>query len=213
MKNRRARQKHFGVAILAVILIAFLLASACTPATTPTPTPTPTPPVVEPEPTPTPTPIPTPVLETLTYTNSEYGFSVEYPKDWDLEEGLWGAIVVFGGPLVRGGEFMVNANIVVEELPEWPKTTLEEYVRLGKMHLTKGMENYQGVEERDCRIAGLSAKELTYTCDADGIRIMQTQACFLKENTAHIITYTATLESYDEHLDCFELMLSTFQFE
>jgi hypothetical protein len=72
-------------------------ASAPTPTATPAPAPTPTP-------TPTPTPAPAPTqtpsaakqlsFEANTYTNSQYGFSVQYPKDWVARTELVNKIVV-----------------------------------------------------------------------------------------------------------------------
>lgn len=192
--------------ILFVLLPAALVVGCQQPAPAPSPTPTPAP-----APPPPPPPPPPPAVETLTYTNSEYSFSCDYPKDWDFEEGLIGTIVLFAGPMVKGGEFMVNMNIVLEELPEFPKITLEDYLKLGEMQLKKVMENYQKVNEHSATICGLPAIVFTYTADFEGDKLMLTQALFLKENVAYVITYAAPPEFHDEYVKSFELVISSFE--
>lgn len=92
---------------MAMLLVAGLALAACAaPAEPVTPTPPappvePTPPPVEPTPPPVePTPPPAPPAakelsyEAKTYTNSEFGFSVQYPKDWVEQPQLVNQIVV-----------------------------------------------------------------------------------------------------------------------
>ena len=57
-----------------------------TPYPTPTPTPAPTPtPTPQPTATPWPTPTPVPSAQYRTYRNSDYGFEVQVPVDWESE--------------------------------------------------------------------------------------------------------------------------------
>jgi hypothetical protein len=175
-------------------------------APTPTPAPVPTP---EPEP----QPLPPPAPETLTYINSEYGFSVEYPKDWDFEEGLMGVIVVLAGPFLEEEQFMININITSEELPKFPKMSLEDYSRVSEMQIKKMAENYEEVDRYDTTIADCPAIMCTFTSDYEGIAMMQTQIYFLEENVAYVITYSATPQSHDQYYECFEGVVSSFKFE
>src|SRR4030042_1739298 len=66
-------------------------------------------------------PQPTPATSTLTsesktYTNSEEGFSFEYPADWVFVEDYMGLLVFVAGPEVLGGEYTVNINVAKEQL-------------------------------------------------------------------------------------------------
>jgi hypothetical protein len=175
-------------------------------APTPTPAPVPTP---EPEP----QPIPPPAPETLTYINSEYGFSVEYPKDWDFEEGLMGVIVILAGPFLEEEPFMININIASEDLPKFPEMSLEDYFGVNKMQIKKMSENYEEVDKYDTTIGDCPAIVYTFTSDYEGTAMMQTQAYFLKENVAYVITYSATIQSHDQYYGCFEGVVSSFKFE
>jgi len=175
-------------------------------APTPAPAPVPTP---EPEP----QPLPPPAPETLTYINSEYGFSVEYPKDWIFEEGLMGVIVVLAGPFLEEEQFMININITSEDLPNFPKMSLEDYSRVSEMQLKKVAENYQEVDKYDTAIADCPAIVCTFTSDYEGTAMMQTQIYFLKGNVAYVITYSATPQSHGQYYECFEGVVSSFKFE
>jgi hypothetical protein len=70
--------------LAAIFLVLVLCACGATPVSN---TPTALPPT--PEPTAAPTALPAP--ETLTYTDEDSGFSFDYPKDWMLESGAFGA--------------------------------------------------------------------------------------------------------------------------
>lgn len=68
-----------------------------TPTATPVPTPTPTP-TARPTPTPTATPTP-PAAQVATYHNDVFGFSLEYPKGWSIQDGEGGnPVVIISGP-------------------------------------------------------------------------------------------------------------------
>ena len=153
-----------------------------------------------------------PDIEILIYMNSEYGFSAEYPNDWEFEEGLMETIVLFAGPLVAE-EFMININILSEELHEFPKTTLEDYARLSEMGIKRSVDYYEKVDEHSSIIDGQPAIVRSYIAEMDGFRHMQTQAYFFKENVAYVITYAAPTEFHDEYYDCFELIIATLKFE
>lgn len=155
-----------------------------------------------------------PTMESLTYTNSEYGFLVKYPKDWDFTEGITDTIVVFSGPFIAEEEVFINILIGAEELPKYPKWTLEDFVSTSKLQLKALMENYEDVDEYRTTVDDLPAIVSSFTYDMDGFTIMQTMVSFFKEeNVAYSIVYTATPTTNDESLDSLELMMSSFEFK
>ena len=88
---------HWNRCLVALGLAALLLVAACAP-----------PPLTPP---PTPSPTPPPPMETLTYTDSEHGFSVEYPKDWYVPAVFMATIVTFVGPVEEETGRAINVNI------------------------------------------------------------------------------------------------------
>ena len=195
-------KEYWNRCFLALGLAALLLVTACASPLTPTPTPSPTP-----------SPTPTPPLETLTYTDSEHGFSVEYPEDWDVKAGFITTIVTFVGPVEEQTGGAININIGAAQSAEFPQVTLEEYVRTYQLGVEENAENYEKVDEYDTVVGDLAAIVWTWKEDLSGTTLMATMAFFMKEDIVYAISYGATLESYNDYLDYFELALSTFNFD
>ena len=95
----------------------------------------------------------------------------------------------------------------------FPGVTLEEYVRLFQLGVEENASNYEKVDEYDAVVDGLAAIAWTWKEDFAGTTLMVTMAFSMKENFVYTISYGATPELYDDYLDCFELVLSTFRFD
>ena len=157
-------------------------------------------------------PPPSPLApETLAYTNSEYGFSLEYPKDWNVEEGSAGTVVLFAGPLVGEYEYMVNINIVTEELPS--EMTVQDYARMAELQQKKAWSDYVKVKEYTSTIVGLPAVVKTFIATPIDVPLKDIQVFFIKDKVAYIITYNAAIDSHDEYVEFFDLAISTFKFD
>ena len=196
------KKEHWNCCFVALGLAALLLVTACTNPLTPTPSPSPTP-----------SPTPPPQMETLTYTDSEHGFSVEYPEDWDVKAGFLATIVTFVGPFEEETGGAININIGATKPAEFPEMKLEEYVRSVKLQVEADAENYKELDEYNTVVDDLVAIVWTWQEDFARTTLMVTMAFFVKEDFVYAISYGATPELYDEYLDCFELVLSTFKFE
>ena len=138
---------------------------------------------------------------------------MEYPKDWDVEESVEDAIVVFLGPFIEETGVPVNVRIGGGQLPAWAGVTPEIVVSQIKKRLKNAVGNYKEVDEYNTVVDDLTATVWTLTGDIEGVTLMMTWACFLKDNVAYAVGYTATPESHGNYLHYFELVLSTFKFE
>ena len=167
------------------------------------------------EPPPSEPPPSLPTIEGLTYTNSEQGFSVEFPEDWDVMEDYMGMVVAFMGPLVLEGAYYININVRVEQLPE--KMTFEDFVKSGELADKRTIPNYKKIEEYSTTIAGLPANMHTITgtvkLDEKDLLLKDGVARFVKDEVGYVITYDTPEEFHDEYADCFELVISSFKFE
>ncbi len=128
-----------------------------------------------------------------------------------------GTVVAFVGLSVLGGAYLVNINLVTEELSEFPKTTLKDYCRMVELHLKKSLADYEKVEEHSITVSGQPAivwtVTTTYEIDGEQIPLKDRQAIFIKDNVAYALTYDVPAEVYDEYADCFDLVISSFKFE
>jgi len=145
--------------------------------------------------------------EMLTYTNEEYGFSIECPEDWAVNEGYMGFPVVFVGPIKDG--FRINVLVVIEELPT--KVTAEEYAIAGRKMFP---EEWKIVKTFNDTINGepVSGEIITTTIEG-GIVTKHRQASFVHDKRAYTIVCGATSSTYDEvEEDYFDPMLRSFKF-
>ena len=142
----------------------------------------------------------------LTYTNGEYGFSIEYPEDWTVEEGSFGTVVMFMGPIKD--DFIITVNVVIEELQI--KMTVEEYYKAG---LEWYQDEYEIVETLSDTINGeaVAGDITTYTMDGTDFKNMQ--VCFVRDKTGYVITFDSVASAYDKaEADYFDPMLMSFKF-
>ena len=126
------------------------------------------------------------VRKSLPYTNSEYGFSVDYPADWDVREGVVGLVVAFDGPTVLEGIYDVNINVNAERLGQ--EMTLEDYVKASDMRARKTIPSYKKVKEYTAEMSGLAATVLEATvavkCNGKKVNLKNKYAIVLKDKVA-----------------------------
>lgn len=185
--------------LLLILVAGILLLNACT----------------KPTPVPISVTLPKPAIESRTYTNSEHGFSVEYPEGWDILEDYMGTIVLFAGPMVLEGDYYVNVNVREVQLPR--EMTLKDIVKSGELIDKRNIENYDKLEEYNTIVGGLPANVQTCTgilkVNGKDLLLKDKVARFVKDKVCYIITYDVPAEFHDEYTDCFNLVISTFEVE
>ena len=148
-----------------------------------------------------------------TYTSSEYGFSVDYCKDWRVKEDYPGLAVVFAGPAV--GEWNYYVNISIEIMPVAKGMTLADYVELYEEDVKEDISNYTKVGEYSTTISGVPSAVLvitapTSTDNGDEVPLKDKVAIVLKDEVAYMITYDVPAAFHDEYAHCFDLAISSF---
>tara|TARA_B100001971_G_C17790061_1_gene334063 strand:- start:18 stop:479 length:462 start_codon:yes stop_codon:yes gene_type:complete len=151
--------------------------------------------------------------KSLTYTNSEYSFSVNYPVDWNVKEDLVELVVIFGGPSVLEGIYDVNINVNAERLHQ--EIALEDFVTASDLKARRTIPNYSTVQAYNTTIGGLPAIVLVATlsvkCNGKKVDLKNKYAIVIKDKVAYTITYDAPAECHDEYADCFDLVISSFK--
>ncbi len=146
----------------------------------------------------------------LTYTNEEYGFSIEYPEGWTVNEDHRTAsmkVVSFLGPIKDGGRINVAVNI--EELST--KMTAAEYL---KVSIDIFPEEWNIVKTFNDTINGepVSGHIVTVTTEG-GLEVKMMLACLVHDKQAYTLGFAATPSTYDEvEEDYFDPMLRSFKF-
>ncbi|HEX76698.1 MAG TPA: DUF1795 domain-containing protein [Dehalococcoidia bacterium] len=161
---------------------------------------------------------PPPIEETKTYTNSQYGFSFDCPKDWDelpqemFEQEEGAAFVVAAGfwaPVACGGGF-ANVNVVRETLPS--RVSVQAYWEENKQRVREELERYTIISERGTEINGVPAVKVVATFDYQVMPVQHVQAFLVEGKTGWVVTCTCTPDCWDEYEPTFSRIVDSFRF-
>lgn len=121
------------------------------------------------------------------YQNNNHLFSIQYPKDWEVREGLFGTIVSFVSPLTsKKDQFSENINIVSE--PVAPGTTLEQYYDGSEENLKKYFTQFKVIKVASATLGGSPARVVTYSANQGNVKLRTTQIFSLRGTKAYIVT-------------------------
>tara|TARA_Y100000310_G_C20665129_1_gene807062 strand:- start:1398 stop:2033 length:636 start_codon:yes stop_codon:yes gene_type:complete len=151
-----------------------------------------------------------PVEEGALYKNDIYGFSVEPPAGWTIEEGASMAIVEFVAP--TDIDTQNNINIVAENA-EW--YTLDEYFQATKQSMQTFFPeiDYKLIDEGSLTINGVDARYMGSEWGIEDYQFKTKQIIIMQEDgTAFVITYSALPNTYRYNIVEFDRLVSTFRF-
>jgi hypothetical protein len=185
-------KKYFRLAIAAALLAAVIIpAGGCQKAPAPTTT----------------------ALTGKAYTNTEHGFSLQYPAGWNADEGYEQAIVIFSGPVIETGG-AVNINITKEEFtPEMKllKAPLSDLIDASIVELGKITGDFQVLGQSETTVDGNAASKLVYSFVLSGKTIQGYQVYTIIGDLIYVITYTSTPQSYETYVKESELVVNSFK--
>jgi hypothetical protein len=148
-----------------------------------------------------------------TYTNSEYGFTVDYPSDWKIQEGASNTIVQFNGPTLDETGGKVNINIVNEQLPASGNMTLDGYFKAAESQLAHDFENFAEITTQNITVSSLPAVKMLYTFKSNGYQLKANQVYLTKNNVAYTITMVSTVTTYDKYDKDGDIVINSFKFK
>jgi hypothetical protein len=159
----------------------------------------------------------TPKPVVLSYTNADHDFSMNFPQYWyDMEPS--DSIVLLYSPQIQDPDFLDLATTIgvsAHELPsEVIEAGLEDYMRKSEANLEADAPNYTKISLESTTTSGLPAMVLTSSMYAEGDEssLITKQAVFFKQEMVYIITYTSVEDYYEEYLDAFDMVISSFRF-
>lgn len=151
------------------------------------------------------------------YVNHTYGFSINPPNGWTVDEsGTFETVVIFSGPLI----LETGGNINIQITAGTTNTTLDQFISADKSQLASLLANFHLVSESSRNVSGLDCYELVITwtyvpggnvSDMHTFNVKQKQVVFIENGKGYIITFTAPPTNYDSYLPAFEESLQTFQ--
>ena len=151
------------------------------------------------------------------YKNSTYGFTIEYPSDWDvIETGeMPGLAVQFRSPKQHELDiFPENVSIVVQELPP-EMLDLETYSKTAVKQLVAVWGNHvKYVEKGRTTFAGRKAYKLVYKgADTEGPTVKLMHIWTIVGFRAYQFNFGSQFSQWDTYIGKVNRMLKSFKLE
>ena len=149
-----------------------------------------------------------------TYKNSDYGFEIKYPSDWQKNEQVEGVVVAFLSPKKNASDtFQENLNILVQDLSIFPfnqSMTLSEFTNLSVELIKQSIPDSKILESITVNLSGSQAYKVVFTGGQGQYNLKWMQIGIIKDNKAYIISYTAMADKYDGFLETIQKMIDSF---
>jgi len=146
------------------------------------------------------------------YENKEAGVSIQYPKNWELEEGFMGTLAMFRSPLADANDkTQENVNIIVQDLSAQP-VTMEQFTKISVEQIKQMIIGAEILEDNGkTTMLGQSATRVVYTGKQGQYDLKWMQVWTIKDEKAYIFTYTGGTDSYDDYMDQVKAMLKSMK--
>lgn len=144
---------------------------------------------------------------TITYTNNF--FSVQYPKDWHMEEGSYTILVRFLTEQKEDDTYREEIIIDSYSIGDTSfNTATTDAVKILKDTIT----DFKEINSKNIKINGEKAFKITFKWK-HGIRHKQFQQVYLlKDKKMYVITYTALENSFEEFAEEMYKLTESFEF-
>ncbi|OIO18438.1 MAG: hypothetical protein COY69_01230 [Candidatus Magasanikbacteria bacterium CG_4_10_14_0_8_um_filter_32_14] len=153
-------------------------------------------------------------VEQMKYKNFKLDITLYYPSNWK-EEGQENKIIFYPNSQDLSQKTGTNLALSTQNLSNFPSTTLDQYTEIVKTDTLKRMTNANVINTEKITIGGLEAGVITYTANYPDVtdKTMKVRHTYiLKDNTAYLLTYTATTDNFENFLAQAEKIVDSFQF-
>lgn len=149
-------------------------------------------------------------LEGLEYQNTEYGFGLNPPKNWTLDEDDSYGVVRFYGPIID--EYQLNIGIT--EPADLGGEDFETAVESLKQYYETIFPNYTLLNMNPTTINSMNAYEIVHTyniTDVVELKIKQKQVLIEKDSMVYTITFSASVDSYQTYISIVDESINSFK--
>lgn len=148
-----------------------------------------------------------PALPTLSggkaYRDPEGRFSFSVPQQW-TQAGNTTAEAQFDAP-----NNQATMNVTLEKVS--PNTTIDQYNTAAERQLKQQLPDYQQIALDKVTVNGQHAYRRVYKATVQGTLIQIQQVYFVKDGTAHVLTFAALPENFDKLSQTFNEIAGTYK--
>lgn len=138
-------------------------------------------------------------------STDEVGYRIFVPENWTVNERAdFPAAYCSDNANVSLQVYMLNLE------NDDALNTPEKYFETCRERYEDIFDSFTLVDEDDIEMAGAEAKQYIYTVETGGVEYKQLQAIVFR-GAYYVLTYTATVEDFDAHLDDVQKMIENFR--
>ena len=149
-------------------------------------------------------------MSEILYENQKYAFSISYPSNWEMEEGVMSSVVFFRSPVNEKRAIRGNLNVVIVDLSDEP-TTLEQSYDPIIAQLENVITKFKLINKCPSVISGNDSYEIIFTGIQGKHELKWMQNWTISDNILYTITYTSSQLHFDEFLDDAKKMINSFK--
>ncbi len=149
------------------------------------------------------------VPERQTYENKEYNFTIQVPGARTFQENVFNAVVMFKTPVTEGDTITENVGIAISTLDK--EYTIDDYYAITKPQLEERIAWFTEISNENLDINGIQGKKLVYKGKQGSYDIQWKETYIIKEKTLYVITYTATVDTYEQYAEKVDEIITTLE--
>lgn len=150
----------------------------------------------------------------LTYENSQHGFKIKYPDQWQAQEGLENTVIADVVKLQPPKKDNVDINsgdvIVTVEDFKAKAMSMEEYTEASQKQI-KAISDVEILEDGSTMLANTKAHKIVFMAKEEENNVKTMQVWTVKNNRAYIITYKAKQTEFPDNLSGAEKIISSLE--
>ncbi|MFD2333342.1 PsbP-related protein [Cohnella sp. GCM10020058] len=146
------------------------------------------------------------------YENADEGYSIQYPKDWTVQNDIQGVSAAFLSPADGDSDlFKENVTLVVQDLGAAATGSIDQYADETQKALEKMITNFKLVSSE--KSEENHSFFLEYTGQQGQYDLHWQQAAIIGDDKAYIVTYTAEPGSVEKYQDTVGEMIDTLSYK
>jgi hypothetical protein len=150
------------------------------------------------------------ISDFLTYDDILSGFSIKYPPDWQLEQGINRALTLKAPKDGSSSDtFPAGLGIISKEVPA--NLSLSAITQTQLSTLKSLYPDINLLESGEITFTGRPAYKIVFTATDSDQQFKKAMQIWFKEGTkAYLITYKADVDSFSKYLSTVDQMLNSF---
>ncbi len=146
------------------------------------------------------------------YTNSTYGYSLQYPSDWTKQESATGTVSFVANPQSAGAVVPGTMNILVEPMPAGTPMSLEAYAPAAIAAIKSQFKSVNITTNVANTLGGQPAHEVVYTAKQGKLTMELMQIFTIKDGKVLVITFGSTTADYAKYEPQVTQVIGSFAF-